>query len=109
MSWLVVDQRATKAEAIDLLESLGSNADEDMNAHCLALLRPISRNWNVSHERFMALAKSQILSGNKKSIVKVIEGSVPDYRFKIIPAIIVGIIAWPFRFVWSIISLGFGK
>jgi len=68
-------------------------------------VRRISRDWNVDDDKLMALLRSQVLSGNNKGALKIID-IIPDRRMKLLPLIITTILLWPFRLLGNIIGLG---
>jgi hypothetical protein len=106
---LFVNQRESKDQAIAAIETLRDHKDptELERQACYDLVRINSRGWGVDPDKLMSLVRSQVLSGNHRGAIKVIEGAIPDERMKFLPAIFFAIVLWPFRFVWSIISLGF--
>ena len=114
---LFVSQRESKDRAINAIETLQKYMEENEyvtppdleTAACFDLIQQNSRGWGVDQGKLDALMRSQIFSGNFRGAIKVIESAIPDERMRLFPGIVIAIIAWPFRFIWSIISLGFKK
>ncbi len=109
MSWIIVDQRESKAAAIGLMKELGNDSSEEMINRCIYLVMEQSKEWNINHSKLRPLLYSQIRSGNTSGAIKVIESAIKDQRFRLIPGLFFAIILWPFRFIGSILSLGFRK
>ena len=65
-----------------------------------------SKFWQIDTPKLMALLRSQVYSGNAKGAMRVIEDNIPERRLKVLPAIALGIILFPFRLLGRIIGLG---
>jgi len=116
---LYVNQRASKDQAIAAIEAVDNCKSPGGLEYstCLNIVRISSKDWIVDQDRLIDLVRSQIMSGNTRGAIRLIEGAIPDRRMYLLlglvigllPGLVIGLVLWPFRFLWSIIRLGFKR
>jgi hypothetical protein len=113
MGYIYVDQKDSKDAVRNIVNHIHSYSQEERDidrlseysAEKLQQVADLIQDWNVDPGKFMALLRSQVLSGNNKGAQRII-GIIPDRRMRLLPLIVTTIILWPFRLVGNIIGLG---